>query len=63
MELFHPEPDRTLLKEETYIESLEAIRARLRNCRVAEQFTSFDGMKLRWEGYLTENARAAGVIY
>lgn len=62
MELFHPEPDRTLLKEETYIESLEAIRARLRNCRVAEQFTSFDGIKLRWEGYLTENARAAVVI-
>ena len=62
MELFHPMPDTALLSEETYIELLEDIQVRLQPCRVDEQFTSFDGTRLRWSGYFAENARAAVVI-
>lgn len=62
MEYFHPQPDAALLDEETYIASLEAVRERLQPCRMEEDFTSFDGAKLHWQGYLTENARAAVVI-
>ena len=62
MEFFHPGNETVLLEENGYIETLTAIQKRLEPFRLSGSFSSFDGTRLGWEGYLAENAVAAVVI-